>query len=59
MLSVTTFWTFLREFSPLVVCGGEIGGMRMIRSRVPGGVAGLFQESGREISVALPISSVK
>jgi hypothetical protein len=25
VLSVTTFWSFLREFSPLEVCGGGIG----------------------------------
>ena len=37
LLSVTTFWTFLREFSPLEVCGDGIRNVRLIRSRVPGG----------------------
>ena len=33
VLSVTTFWSFLREFSPLEVCGG-IRHFLMPRSRV-------------------------
>ena len=37
VLSVTTFCSFQREFSPLEVCGGEIGNARMIRFRLSGG----------------------
>ena len=43
VLSVSTFWSFLREFSPLEVCGSENRKVRMTRFRLLGGVAGLFQ----------------
>jgi len=36
-LSVTTFCSFQREFSPLGVCGGENGNVRLIRFRLSGG----------------------
>ena len=49
---------FMREFSPLEVCGDGIGRFLMIRSCVPGDVAGLLQESGRDSDVAAPIFSV-
>ena len=32
VLSVITFWIFLREFAPLEVCGGENRNVRMSRS---------------------------
>jgi hypothetical protein len=36
-LSVTTFCSFQREFSPLGVCGSENGNVRLIRFRLSGG----------------------
>jgi hypothetical protein len=43
VLSVTTFWSFLREFSPLEAYGGGIRHFLMPRPRVSVDVAALFQ----------------
>ncbi len=37
MRSATTFWSFLREFSPLELCGALIGNVLAIRFREPVG----------------------
>jgi hypothetical protein len=58
LLSVTTFWSFLREFSPLEVCGGGIGRLLMIRSRVSVDCAGLHRESRRDSNAAVSMSAV-
>ena len=59
MLSVTTFWSYLREFSSLEVGGGEIGDVRVTQFRLPGSVVRLLHLLGREISVAGSIFSEK
>jgi hypothetical protein len=58
LLSVTTFWSFLREFSPLEVYGGGIRYFLMPRSRVSVDVAGLHRESRRDSNAAVSMSSV-
>jgi hypothetical protein len=58
VLSVTTLWSFLREFSPLEVYGGGIGWLLMILSRVSVDVAGLHQESRRDSNAAVSLFSV-
>ncbi len=54
LLSVTTFWSFLREFSPLEVYGGGIRHFLMPRPRVSVDVAGLHRESRRDSGVVVP-----
>jgi hypothetical protein len=58
VLSVTTFWSFLREFSPLEVYGGGIRHFLMPRPRVSVDVAGLHRESRRDSNAAVSMSSV-
>ena len=58
LLSVTTFWSFLREFSPLGVCGSGIRNFMMIRSRVSVDVAGLHRESRRDSNVVVSMFAV-
>jgi hypothetical protein len=57
MLSVTTFCSFQREFSPLEVYGDKIGGLWWTRSWVSGDVSALLQEDGRDSCVTAPILS--
>jgi len=58
VLSVTTFWSFLREFSPLEVYGVGIRHFLMPRPRVSVDVAGLLQESGCDSNVVVSMFSV-
>ena len=49
---------FLRENSPLGVCGSGIRRFLMIRPRVSVDVAGLLQDSGCDSNVAVSMFSV-